>query len=177
MVLCHLVDYRLPWYSQNSHCVLGELKFKKCEFTFLQRRDFPAHLYKAIHTIRLQAKIFAMISLNRKSDEWFGQTLATYILYIDVQRQCNICWNSILKKILFSKGMADPTVNLIYEFTNNTVEWMTRKLLFVFRILLSIFLTVPAILSLYDYVASGYSDESFQQAYPASWVLSLPPII
>ena len=64
--------------------------------------------------------------------------------------------------------MADPTVNLIYEFTNNTIEWMTKKLFFVLEIFMWIYFSVPAILSFYNYFTSGYSNESFQQAFPAS---------
>lgn len=73
----------------------------------------------------------------------------------------------------FCIGMADHTVNLIYENTNNNIEWMTEKLLFSIRSVTYSFIYCSVIFSLYTYITSGLDNDSFRQIYPASWVIFL----
>lgn len=68
----------------------------------------------------------------------------------------------------FCIGTADPAVNLIYENTKANIEWMTKNLFFIVRIFALLYIFVPVIVSFFKYITSGFSNESFLQAYPAS---------
>lgn len=66
-------------------------------------------------------------------------------------------------------GIQDPDVEKIYQKTHESIETMTRMFFTVAaQILLPFYIISMVIISIYTYITSDYSNESFRQMYPAS---------
>lgn len=72
------------------------------------------------------------------------------------------------KHLFTLKGITDITINSIYENVKIKIEWMTEKTYLAIRTFELVYMLVPVILSLFNYFTRGFSNESFQQAVPAS---------
>lgn len=59
----------------------------------------------------------------------------------------------------------------MYRKISNRMEYWTKVLHILLIVARIGYILLPVSLSIYEYVSSGYSNESFQQIYPAMYVL------